>query len=105
MTLVCSCVVVCVLCVLSSLFLFSLFLLSCSVHVNVIASPHTVAKDIDVGVMQLIVECTAVTMENMSRDYHVTYWGCKVFANATNNGKQSNKRHASLYVYTCCHMF
>ena len=37
--------------------------------------------------MQLIVERTAVTLETMSHDDHVTYWSCNVFAHAANNGK------------------
>ena len=46
-----------------------------------------VAKQIDAGVMQLIIEHTAVTLETMSHDSHVTYWGCKVFAHAGSNSK------------------
>ena len=49
---------------------------------------HLVATQIEIGVMQVIVERVAVTMEAMSHDYHVTYWGCKVFAHAASNGEK-----------------
>ena len=73
----------------------------------------TVAKDINSGVMQLIVECTSVTMETMSCDSHVTYWGCNVFAHATDNGTYMCILHNiymySIYMYnehtcTCVHV-
>ena len=60
----------------STCFVYCMFFLNC-----------LVAKEIDVGVIQLIIERTAVTLETMSHDSHVTYWGCKVFAHAGKNSK------------------
>lgn len=51
---------------------------------------NTVSTQIESGVMQLIVEHVAITMETMSHDPHVIHWGCKVFAHAASNGETLN---------------
>ena len=66
---------------------------------------YLVATQIEIGVMQVIVERVAVTMEAMSHDYHVTYWGCKVFAHAASNGeKMTLCRDCYVALCTCIYM-
>lgn len=67
--------------ILSDLILF-MYMLTCMLSLL-----HVVANQIDAGVMQLIVERTAVTLETMSNDSHVICWGCNVFAHAASNGE------------------
>ena len=45
-----------------------------------------VGAQVESGVMQLIVEHTAVAMTTQPNDDHVTIWAAKVFANASENG-------------------
>ena len=65
---------------------------------------YTVSTQIESGVMQLIVEHVAITMETMSHDPHVTHWGCKVFAHAASNGETLGFSSSWFLPYIAFHM-